>query len=89
VALEGRTIFIFRASSSGLEAAGAALPGPGARVMVAAAAGRGAASRGAASRPLKVLVETNGVPSCVVTAAGGGADFSDSGAGGRINRRSD
>ncbi|TNN33256.1 hypothetical protein EYF80_056579 [Liparis tanakae] len=92
VAPEGRTIFIFRASSSGLEAAGAALPGPGGGATAAlGAAGGGAASRGAASRPLRVLVlvEMNGVPSCVVAAAGGGADVSASGAGGRINRRSD
>lgn len=83
----GEVIFIFRASSSGLGAAGAVLTllllGLGSRLMTGMA-GLEAVGRGAARRLLRVVVEVEmveeaGWADVVVTA--GETDFSGSGAG--------
>lgn len=81
-------VFIFRASSSGLEAAGATvllLPGLGSRLMTGMA-GLGAVGRGAANRlfkvvVLEVVVEMAEEEGRLEVATGGEGDFSGSGAG--------
>lgn len=86
VELAGMMIFIFRASSSGLEATGAVLtlmPGLGSRLMTGTAELEATVGRGAARRLLRVvavveLVERAG---WVEVVAGGEMDFSGSGAG--------
>lgn len=83
VELAGVLLFIFRASSSGLEAAGAPppLPGLGSRLMTGMAEME-AVGRGAARRLLRVVVVEElekGVGWEEVVAAGE-ADFSGSGA---------
>lgn len=82
VELAGVTVFIFRASSSGLEAAVAVptlLPGLGSRLMTGMGALE-AVGRGAARRLLRVVVEEEEAGwEEVVT--GGDGDFSGSGAG--------
>lgn len=85
VELAGVTVFIFRASSSGLEAAGAVLtllPGLGSRLMTGMAALE-AVGKGAARRLLRVVVVVELVEEAgwVEVVAGGDADFSGSGAG--------
>lgn len=94
VVLEGMMLFIFRASSRGLEAAGAELmllTGLGSRLITGMVeleeVGRGAARRLLRVVVLAELVEEEGswvevaVAVVVVAVAGGGADFSGSGAG--------
>lgn len=86
-------LFIFRASSSGLEAADAALtmlPGLGSRLMTGMAELE-AMGRGAARRLLRVVVvgaEVVDKAGWVEVEAGGETDFSGSGAKeGQINRQ--
>lgn len=83
--LAGVLTFIFRASSSGFEAAGAVLtllPGLGSRLMTGMAA-LDAVGRGAARRLLRVVVAVEMVEEAgwAVVVAGGETDFSGSGAG--------
>lgn len=81
-------LFIFRASSSGLEAADAVLtllPGLGSRLMTGMAE-LDAVGRGAARRLLRVVVVVGGAEvvdkaGWVEVEAGGETDFSGSGAG--------
>lgn len=84
VELAGVLIFIFRASNSGLETAGALLTlllGLGSRLMTGMA-GLGAVGRGAARRLLRVVVlELVEEAGWVEVVAGGDTDFSGSGAG--------
>lgn len=85
VELAGVEVFIFRASSSGLEAAGAVLTlllGLGSR-LITGMAELDAVGRGAASRLLRVVVEVELVEDAgrVEVVAAGDADFSGSGAG--------
>ncbi len=90
VELAGVPLFIFRASSSGLEAAGAVLtllPGLGSRLMTGIAELE-AVDRGAARRLLRVVVVVELVEEAgwVEVMAGGETDFSGSGAKrGQIN----
>lgn len=83
VELAGPLLFIFRASSSGLEAGAVLtlLPGPGSRFMTGMAELE-VASRGAARRLLRVVVVVELVEEAgwVEVAAGGETDFSGSGA---------
>lgn len=84
VELAGMLLFIFSASSSGLEAAGAVLTllaGLGSRLMTGMAELE-AVGRGAARRLLRVvvLVELMVEGSWVEVVAGGETDFSGSGA---------
>lgn len=83
VELAGTLIFIFRASSSGLEAAGAVLtllPGLGSRLMTGMAELE-TVCRGAARRLLRVVVELVEEAGWVEVMAGGETNFSGSGAG--------
>lgn len=80
--LAGMLIFIFRASSSGLEDAGAMptlLPGLGSRLMTGMA-GVDTVGRGAARRLLRVVVLVEKA-SGVAVVAGGETAFSGSGTG--------
>lgn len=92
VELAGVLLFIFRASSSGLEAAGAVLtllPGLGSRLMTGMAELE-TVGRGAARRLLRVVVVVELVEEAgwVEVVAGGETDFSGSGAKrGYINRK--
>lgn len=83
VELAGVLLFIFRASSSGLEAAGAVLTlltGLGSRLMTGMAELE-AVGRGAAKRLLRVVVELLEEAGWVEVTAGGVGDSSGSGAG--------
>lgn len=85
VELAGVMVFIFRASSNGLEAAGAVLTlllGLGSRLMTGMAALE-AVGRGAARRLLRVVVVVELVEEAgwVEVVAEGDGDFSGSGAG--------
>lgn len=89
VELAGVLLFIFRASSSGLEAAGAVLPGLGSRLMTGITELE-TVGRGAARRLLRVVVVVELVEEAgwVEVVAGGETDFSGSGAKrGQINRK--
>lgn len=81
VELAGMLLFIFSASSSGLEAAGAVLtlpPGLGSRLMTGMAEVE-AVGRGAARRLLRVVVLVE-EGSWMEVVAGGDTDFTGSGA---------
>lgn len=86
VELAGMLIFIFRASSRGLEATGAMLtllPGLGSRLMTGMAELEAAVGRGAARRLLRVVVVVELVEEAdwMEVVGGGETDFSGSGAG--------